>query len=424
MEKNFRLILLLLILTSGIQATAQDINSPYSHFGIGNLYTGQTSFNASMGGMGIGLKGNMFINILNPASYGFFDSTSFLLQGGLLFDCINTHTEQLSASSRNVQLGYMLIGFPITRWLKTSVGLIPYSQVGYLIYEDHDQDSIGRITNEYEASGGLNRVHLGLALQPFKNFSVGVNASFLFGDLDYKQIVDFPDSAYIYSLRVINNRFVQDFMFEVGAQYVARLSPSLNLTTGIVYELPASLATKRYLLAETFVPLLNNIDNIYDTIFYFPDQKGTIELPMGFGGGINFEKSNRWMAGVDVYWQKWEDFQSFSLNDSLVNSLRIATGGQFRPSAKTMANYAQRISYRIGFHYNKTYLKLHGTQINEFGLTFGAGLPLKGIQSMVNLAVEIGQRGTISNGLLKDNYVRLSLGLSIYERWFIRSKFY
>lgn len=403
---------------------AQDINSPYSHFGIGILYPGQTSYNAAMGGIGIGLQGNSFINILNPASYSFFDSTAFLLQGGILVDFINTRTAELSTHSRNAQLGYLLMGFPITRWLKTSLGLTPYSQVGYLIYEDQLQDSIGRITNEYEASGGINRAHLGLAVQPFKNFSVGANASFLFGPLDYKQIVDFPDSAYIYSLRVVNNRFVKDFMFELGAQYAARLSPTLTLTTGLVYELPASLNTKRYLLAETFVPALNNIDNIYDTISYYPDQKGTIELPMAFGGGITIEKTNRWKAGMDVYWQKWEDFRSFGLNDSLDNSLRIAAGGQFIPSASATASFAQRTNYRIGFHYNKTYLKLRENQINEFGLTFGTGLPLKSLQSMVNVAVEIGQRGTLNDGLIKENYIRISLGLSIYERWFIRSKFY
>lgn len=424
MVKNTRFALLLWILINGMGLTAQDINSPYSHFGVGTLYPGQTSFNAAMGGIGLGLQGNSFVNILNPASYSFFDSTSFLLQGGLLADFINTQTEELSANSRNVQLGYLLVGFPITRWLKTSLGLTPYSQVGYLIYEDNEQDSIGRITNEYKASGGINRAHIGLALQPFRNFSVGANASFLFGPLDYQQIVDFPDSAFIYSMRVINNRFVQDFMFEVGVQYAVRLSPSLTLTTGLVYELPASLNTKRYLLAETFVPALNDIDNIYDTIAYYPDQKGAIELPTAYGGGITLQKANRWMAGVDAYYQKWEDFTSFGVNDSLDNSFRIAAGGQFIPSASVTAGYAQRINYRLGFHYNKTYLKLHGHQINEFGLTFGTGLPLKGLQSMVNIAVEIGQRGTLNDGLIKENYVRISLGLSIYERWFIRSKFY
>lgn len=422
--KSIRPTLLLVILINGLWTTAQDINSPYSNFGVGNLFPGQTSVNTAMGGIGIGLQGNSFINIMNPASYGFFDSTSFILQGGILADAVKTQSENISTTSRNVQLGYMLFGFPIAHWLKSSIGLTPFSRVGYLIYNDYDQDSVGRITNQYQASGGLNRAHIGLAIRPFRNLSVGVNANFLFGDLDYQQIVDFPDSAYIYSFRVIANRFVQDFMFEVGAQYTAHLSPSLRLTAGAVYELPASLNTKRYLLAETFIPVLNNVDNIYDTIVYQPDQKGTIELPQAFGGGFTLENPNRWTAGVDVYWQQWEDFRSFSMNDSLDNSLRVAAGGQFRPSLAASANYAQKIQYRFGFHYNKTSLKLRGTQINEIGLTFGAGLPLKGIQSMVNLAVEIGQRGTTSNGLLKENYVRLSLGISIYERWFIRSKFY
>lgn len=424
MENRVRYALLLLTIIGWTYGTSQDINSPYSHFGIGNLYSGQTSINAAMGGIGIGLKGNAFINILNPASYGFFDSTSFVFQGGILGDFVNTRTETMSASSRNVQLGYILMGFPITSWLKTSLGLTPYSRAGYLIYENQYQDSIGRITNSYMASGGLNRAHIGLALHPLKGLSVGTNASFLFGSLDYQQVVDFPDSLYISSFRVINNRNVQDFMFEVGAQYAARLTPNLEMTTGVTCQLAASLNTKRYLLAETFVPGLNNIDYVKDTVVYSPDEKGTVDLPMGIGGGITLEKPNRWMVGGDVYMQKWADFRSYGANDSLSNSLRMATGAQFIPSSSTMAKYMERISYRVGFHYNKTYLKLRNHQINEFGLTFGAGLPLKAWQSMINLAVEIGQRGTISDGLIRENYIRISIGLSIYERWFIRSKFY
>ncbi len=282
-QYNLPAIALLVLWFTG---SSQDINSPYSHFGVGNLYSGQTSYNAAMGGTGIALNGPTFINILNPASYGFFDSTSYVFQAGLIADFLNEQAENVDANSRNVQLGYMLMGFPITKWLKTSLGITPFSRTGYLIYEVREQEGVGRITNSYEASGGLNRPYIGMAAKPFRNLSVGVNVSFLFGVLDYQQVIDFPDSSYYFSFRVINNRNVQDFLFQAGAQYNISLTPSLQMTLGAVYDIPANLNTKRYLLAETFVPALNNIDYIKDTIVYLPEEKGTLEFPMGAGGGI------------------------------------------------------------------------------------------------------------------------------------------
>jgi hypothetical protein len=417
-------MLAMAFLLNWFAGSAQDINSPYSHFGVGNLYSGQTSYNAAMGGIGIALNGHIFVNILNPASYGFFDSTSFIFQGGLLAEFINAQTDQAKASSRNTQLGYMLMGFPITGWLKVSLGITPYSRTGYLIYEDRIQEGVGRITNSYEASGGLNRPYIGLAVKPFKNFSVGLNTSFLFGAIDYQQVVDFPDSLYYYSFRVVNNRNVHDFLFQLGAQYNAKLSPSLGMTLGAVYDLPGALKTKRYLLAETFIPAQNEVDYIKDTVAYQPDQIGNLKFPMGLGGGVTLQNPGKWLAGLDVHWQKWEDFRSFGTNDSLVNSLQISTGAQFRPSGSSLSSYFERINYRIGLRLNKSYLELKDRQINDFGLTFGAGFPFKGSLSMINLGVEIGQRGTLAEGLIKENYFRISLGFSFYERWFIRSKFY
>ena len=44
------------------------------------------------------------------------------------------------------------------------------------------------------------------------------------------------------------------------------------------------------------------------------------------------------------------------------------------------------------------------TDINEFGISFGVGLPVGKELSTFNLGFEIGKRGTIDSGLVKENY--------------------
>ncbi|MCF8339273.1 MAG: hypothetical protein K9I74_14985, partial [Bacteroidales bacterium] len=60
---------------------------------------------------------------------------------------------------------------------------------------------------------------------------------------------------------------------------------------------------------------------------------------------------------------------------------------------------------------------------SEFGISFGVGLPIKNSQSSINLGVEIGQRGTTDNNLIEENYVKFTLGLAIFERWFLQRKY-
>ena len=71
----------------------------------------------------------------------------------------------------------------------------------------------------------------------------------------------------------------------------------------------------------------------------------------------------------------------------------------------------------------ETGLSLNGEAVNEFGISFGVGLPIKNTGSSVNLGFEIGRRGTTDNDLIRENYFKFTLGLAIFERWFLQRKY-
>jgi hypothetical protein len=130
------------------------------------------------------------------------------------------------------------------------------------------------------------------------------------------------------------------------------------------------------------------------------------------------------MAGADFLWQNWEKYTYYGNSDSLANRWNIAVGGEYIPDAKSIGSYLQKVAYRAGFHYGKTPLDLKGKHLEEFGISFGLGLPIKKSKSTVNLSANFGKRGTIQNGLIQENFFKFTIGVNVFENWFFKSKYY
>ncbi|OQX80226.1 MAG: hypothetical protein B6D64_03505 [Bacteroidetes bacterium 4484_276] len=408
----------------GLQGTAQiAVNSPYSRYGVGDLVTRQNAYNFSMGGVAYAISNPRFINPFNPASNHAFDSLSFIFTGGIASRLGQLNNEEFSSNSEFITLGYLLFGFPITKWLKSSIGILPYSNVGYNIIDEQDLEDIGRTNFYYLGSGGLNEFYYNMSVQLHKNFSVGAKASYMFGKSEMGQFVTFPDSVHVLSTRVDNYVEVGDMFFEFGAQYDKKISKNLTLGLGAVY-LPAQQisATKSY-VARSYFGNTTGIGFYKDTIETRIENTGSITLPVKYGMGIMLRKTNNWMIAADYEWQNWSEFKAFGAADSLKNSMQFSVGGEYLPKPGGFVNYFSRVSYRLGFRYNQTYVYLRDTQINEFGISFGLGLPLPRTYSSVNVAVEIGRRGTTALGLIQENFIKFTLGVSVNERWFVKRRY-
>jgi hypothetical protein len=81
------------------------------------------------------------------------------------------------------------------------------------------------------------------------------------------------------------------------------------------------------------------------------------------------------------------------------------------------------MQYRIGFHYEQTYLKLNGRNINDIGFSAGIGMPIRRAGTMLNFTLEAGQRGTTQDNLIRERYLKLTFGLTVNDLWFVKSKY-
>lgn len=81
------------------------------------------------------------------------------------------------------------------------------------------------------------------------------------------------------------------------------------------------------------------------------------------------------------------------------------------------------MDYRLGASFTRTQIEVAGTDINQYGISMGLGFPLIKSRSKINVAVELLQRGTTKNNLIKEQYINFHLGFAFNDIWFIKRRY-
>jgi len=420
-------ILTTILLLCGFITTVQGqikINSPYTRYGLGTLVdNGLDPRTTAMGGLHFGLQRNDLINPANPASYVAFDSLTFIFDAGIFGSLVNLRTDNINNQGSYISLSHLTFGFSISKWWKTSLGLLPFSYVGYDIFHTEELEGITKVTNVYLGSGGLNQIYWGNAFPIGKKLSVGFNLKYMFGSVDRSRGIAFPDSTEMMNTFILGSVRPRDIYGEIGIQYKTSLPKDHFFVAGAMFGPQTNINSKIFYLATTYYGNITAAQLKYDTIDFRKDDKGSFTLPVRIGLGATAGKARHWTAGADFSWQNWEKYTYDGQSDSLLNRWSVNLGGEYIPDARSNTYY-KRASYRLGFHYGKTPINLKNRHIDEVGISFGVGLPIKRSRSTVNLSAIIGKRGTTQNGLIQENFFRFTVGVNALENWFIKSKYY
>ena len=428
-HRSNKLILIALIaLLCGSAFAQANVDSPYSMFGIGQVRS-KTMNNRlkGMGGVTNAMYGNSLVNAGNPASYAIIDTLAFIFDAGMYFKTSTFSTSSLSERAGSASFDYVAMGFAFTNWWKMAIGAQPYSNVGYNIVTKFNDPQLGNYSQLFEGDGGLNQVFVGNAFRIGKHFSVGVNANYVFGDSKSTTTLAYPDSAFIICTRRSRDMMVSSFMFDYGLMYHGKVGEGLNLAVGATYNQKINLRGTQSVFIRTIEAnddlSQSSIEYLIDTVFYAQDQSGRYTMPHAFGFGVSLQKNNRWTLGADFNWSQWSKFARNGVNEGLRDSWSVAVGGEFIPTSTTLSGYWTKVSYRLGGFYEQTYLNINGQSINKMGATFGMTLPVPRTMSKVNVGLEIGKCGTKSANLIQENYVNVTIGVSIFERWFMKRKY-
>ena len=425
-----RLILMALALLFCMSTFAQsNVDSPYSMFGLGQVREKTMSTRLQgMGGLSNAMCDRSLINAGNPASYAMIDTLSFLFDAGIYAKSSTFSTSSLSETASCASLSYVTMGFAVANWWKMSFGAQPYSSVGYNILTSFYDNEVGKYSELFNGDGGLNQAYWGNAFRIGKHFSIGVNANYVFGDSKSTTTLFYPDSTYIICSRRSRDIMIHSFMFDYGLMYQGNLTNDLALTVGVTYNQKINLHGTQTTFIRTIEDddvetLSTSTEYLIDTVLYQVDKNATYTIPHAFGVGFVLQKNNRWRIGADFNWTQWSAFERNGVNAGLQDAWNVAVGGEFMPSSTSISGYWTRVSYRFGGFYGRTCIIKDDHSINKMGVTAGLSLPVPKTMSKVELGIEVGNCGTKSDGLIKESYFKFNVGVSIYERWFLKRKY-
>lgn len=418
---NYLFLSLLLTLCGFLYCEAQNTTSPYSMYGYGLLRDGATATQRQMGGVGFAMRGTRQINAMNPASYAAIDSLTFLWDIGADLS-FNNRSETAADGTKNTAKGkgggldYIQMQFPIGKSFGASIGLVPYSSVGYSF---GDEVVHGSLSNQ--GSGGITQAYAGFSGR-WRGLSLGVNVSYDFGNIinDVYAYVGTSQTLFEHVMQV------RDWNVSIGAQYSFIPAKFQRVTIGAVY------SPKKTLRGTTWVDYWDiTADTKADTVSHTP-MKGKYYRPTSLGFGVNWQRdrTSHVMAEADVSWQQWSKAEFSALYNAkgetvmpgqkFNDRLRIALGGEYTPRLR--GNYLQRITWRVGGHYTRDYLNIGGNKVKDFGLSFGMGLPTLEGKTIINLGFEWLHRQSSPQHLITENYFNITVGLNFNELWFWQRK--
>lgn len=421
----------LLFAVAGINLYAQSgTNSPYSQYGLGYLSEQTSGFNRGMNGLALGFREHNQVNYLNPASYSAIDSLSFIFDAGMSLQMTNFTEGSKKINANNGDLDYLVAGFRAAKHVGVSFGIIPLTNVGYN-YEVTSRVPDGgaqTYTNAYSGTGGLRQVYLGAGWEPIRNFSLGANISYLWGDYERSLINSYSETT-TNTIGKYYSADVSSYKIDLGAQYTYHLTAKDALTAGLTFSLGHKLGADAQCRVITTNPQTAVSDTITHTI------SNALELPTSFGLGLTWVRQNRLKVGLDYSLQRWGSLKfplyttennvgTYTLRDNQFSDRhKITLGGEFCPQ-ETGRKFFQRIHYRAGVSYATPYLKINGMDgPSEMSASLGLGVPIVNgynNRSILNISVQYARFA--ADNLIKENTFRINIGLTFNERWFAKWK--
>lgn len=419
MTIRYRQALLALLLTwlSGATVAQNNTNSPYTRYGYGQLADQGSGNSKAMGGVAYGLRDKYQVNFANPAAYTAIDSLTFIFDGGISLQNTNFSNGTLKQNAKNSSFDYITMQFRASRWAAISIGMLPYSNIGYNIsqaYENTENSAASYVTT-YNGEGGLHQLYFGVGFKIFKNLSVGANISYLWGGITRTTTESFPQSTSNYPFIIQSSVDIQSYKLDFGIQYTQPFGKKHSMTLGAVYSPGHNLNNTAYELRQS-----GNTGDAGTTVTQ-TDIHADYGIPTTVGAGLAYVYDDRLTVGVDGLLQNW-DKVSYEGRKEFCKRAKIALGAEFIPNPRGR-NYLAFVKYRVGAYYSKPYYKIFGERAaNEYGVTAGFGLPIPRTRSMVSVSAQyVHTKGTTA-AFLDENTLRLCIGITFNERWFFKRR--
>lgn len=402
MTKKISIVLVMLLFSTAALLAQNNTHSPFSRFGYGEMNENVPGAYRAMGGVGVGMRDSRVINPSQPASYTVVDSTTFMFDlaaSGMW----NRYTDGDGTRNRgNGNLEYLSLQFPIyKRWIGMSLGILPYSMLGYDITTVDSINSDYHYVCSYNGIGGITQVYGGLSFNILDWFAVGANMYYMFGEGTNSRDLQFTES-----LNPVHEDYilhVSDLRFRYGAQLFHHFDHH-DFTLGAIFENKSSL---RGDVIRTEV-------HHYDTI---SNSSAASDFPMVWGVGGSYSYKGRFTLAADFTRYCWASARYYDASTTLRDRDRLSVGFEYvnNPLGR---RYIDHMPWRVGFTMETPYVS--SIDANEYRVSIGTAFPLHNVATVLNTSLEYGHRGKKTG--LEENYLRFTLNVSVSENWFFKRR--
>jgi len=408
---NSKIIILVMWLSAITVVSQNSTNSPYTRYGYGELANRSFGAGRAMGGIGIGLRSSKQINPMNPASYSSMDSLTFMFDFGASAQRSWYTDGTNSQSDFNGNVEYMAMQFPLHERIAVSIGMLPYSHVGYRFSQVSYTNGMA-YSELFEGQGGLNQLYGGLSINLLKGslstVAIGANLNYMFGSIAHNatSAFDADNSTYVISTEQFRIRSViPDF----GLQGSIRTNKTDVFVAGFTYTPKTRLGSHTYRTITTSTVTSDTIDNLgYDT-------------PVSYGIGVSYTRDNKFIAAADFTYQNWKEAAFAGENGLFGDRIKIAVGGEFIPNLFSRP-YINKMRYRAGVNYARSYIKVNDKGYDEYAATFGVGLPITDGRSYLNVSFEYVNIKPELKNMVDEKYFRMTISYTFNELWFVKRK--
>lgn len=419
--------LVLPLVAAGFFLDAQSIgNSPYAAFGIGDIKYDNTTDVSAMGGISTAYiwDFNNNFNFSNPAANKNLELTSIKVEATNENNFFKSDFDNSSVTKHSTYLSNISIAFPLSPKVKFGMGYQPYSSKKYSILASEDLGGDVNRVNLFRGEGTLSTVQAALGFQFSPEFALGLRTNFYFGNLYDINELTYSDAELINGYETKNK--VKTFNFTLGTAYQKKFGTDRKMTLGATYTFGTTGDMEtQYTNSTYFYTTPETKSN--ETIIEQNLSKDKNLIPMEFSLGAGYGREAKWFLGTQFDFKKGETIQYLGQPFANQDSYRIAAGGWYLPNYNNFRSYFSRVTYRYGAYYEKGNLQVNGTNINQFAITGGMTLPFENRStsrmSGIDVGVELGNRGTLENNLIRQNFVNFKIGLNFADKWFQKRLF-
>lgn len=408
--------------------------TPYSIFGIGEIYHNGSAYNKSMGGVGIASRNRKYINYLNPASVTARDSLSFMADASYSVNTVLYRNGDATSAHNIYTINDFAISFPIYRSSAVIIGIAPFSSTGYSFssYDDDYQkiaETGGRIRSAVAGQGGMYEMFVGGGVTFWKRLSIGAEWLYYFGNSAKESAVLFTNSTYN-GVSAGYNINLSGSSAKLGVQYEQPIG-SMVLGIGATYKLKTNL--KGYIGDYAL-----STGAVTDTLRYKVDTIGLntpkVSLASEIGVGVSIRYREKFRAEFDFTYSDWRNagydnirgLSAYSPSTvfSTTTSEAFRLGVEYTPNINDIRYFFKRCSYRAGVFRESEYYALDGAKIYSTGISLGMTLPVFKGSNGLTFTAEFGQTGNLSvPSLTRQRFVNLCFGFNAYDLWFMKHQY-